>query len=115
MKTENKELIKTFLIVSGMVILLVLTVGAMQYVSKSSNDPYTFTVTDKYYMNSGFSAGYMVEDLKVPLTHSRMIEKREWDNMEIGKIYTCQNVPATLDRMFDSNPHHPWMTCEESI
>lgn len=113
MNKETKEQVKLLLYLTGMVVLLILTVGAIQYVNDSADDPYTFVVTDKYYMNNGFSSGYMVEDLNVPLTHSRMIEYVEWNKMKIGKIYQCQNTPMTLDRMFDNNPHHSWMTCEE--
>lgn len=106
-----REDVKLFLPVLLMVILMIVTGFLMQYVVDLKEKPYTFVVNDKYYLYGPFVDGYYVEDLNMPLTHSRRISDHdEWNRMKIGKTYSCKNTPIDI---FDMNPHHKSMYCEE--
>jgi len=108
----NEE-IKICLLLILSCILMIITAFSMQYAIDLQENPCTFTVDDKYYLYDPLINGYYIEDLNIPLTHSRRIsDYAEWKKMEIGKTYTCNNIKIDI---FDMNPHHKSMYCEEVV
>lgn len=101
---------KLFLQLILVIISMIGTLFIIQYATDIQEKSYTFVVNDKYYLNDVFIHGYYIEDLNMPLTHSRRIDYSEWVKMEIGKTYSCKNTKID---MFDINPHHKSMYCEE--
>lgn len=104
---EHKATLLNFAGLFLMMICMIATVGAMQWGVDTMHSPYTFVVSDKYYFNSGFTSGYAIEDMNIT-THTRAINKVEWDKMIIGNTYRC--TPQKVS-MFDMNPHHLSETC----
>lgn len=106
-----REDIKLFLPLVLIIILMMGTLFLLQLSIEFNKSPYNVTVNDKYYLRDLFINGYYIEDLNIPLTHSRRIsDYDEWNKMEIGKIYSCKNTPTDI---FDMNPHHKSIYCEE--
>ena len=110
MKSIIKKYIDITIPLCVLLIIAGITLCGITYIQNHMYDPYTVTVTDKYYSNMPLTSGYFVEDLNVPLTHSRLIPYNEWIKMEIGKIYLCTPLPVG---MFDMNPHHLRLSCAE--
>jgi len=110
MKSTIKNYIDILAPLCVLLIIMGITLGGIAYAQNHMYDPYAVAVTDKYYSNMPLASGYFVEDLNVPLSHSRLIPYNEWIKMEIGKTYLCTPLPVSI---FDMNPHHSRLSCVE--
>lgn len=89
--------------------------GYMMSMAMVSMDaPVNFTVIDKFCSNESFIYGCYVEDNQKFIFRNIHVSNDIYNQVEIGKSYSCKFWQADIKDIFDINPRHrSRMICEE--